>query len=104
MQREHHFSKIWADLDWGDKTTGVPTLYLRDFLNTTLSEERQARYTYLTQRSSGVSRDGWTDHPPVPALTYGVTEGRVRRQTCLSVPSLLLPFSTLMGRFVSLAP
>ena len=28
---------------------------------------RQARYTYLTQRSSGVSRDGWTDHPPVPA-------------------------------------
>ena len=30
---------------------------------------RQARYTYLTQRSSGVSRDGWTDHPPVPAST-----------------------------------
>ena len=34
-----------------------------------LRQGRQARYTYLTQRSSGVSRDGWTDHPPVPAST-----------------------------------
>ena len=42
------------------------TLVLRVFQK---KQGRQARYTYLTQRSSGVSRDGWTDHPPVPAST-----------------------------------
>ena len=47
----------------------VPPSVSRRFVVCTFPKKqgRQARYTYLTQRSSGVSRDGWTDHPPAPA-------------------------------------